>query len=82
MVFDSSGSSQGGRALWMENVLAGGGAGGVTGYPTSALRSLPPYHPPPPPARYQNTYTSPWLVRVSVTLPSSRPSSVRGNFLT
>ena len=36
-----------------------------------ALRSLPPYHAPPmpPPSRYHYpTYTSPWLVRVSLVL--------------
>ena len=72
MVFDSSSSSQGGRALWMENVMPGGG----TGYhqphpPVVGLRSLPPYQPPPHPARqHYSTYASPWLVRVSpLTLP-------------
>jgi hypothetical protein len=75
MVFDH-GSGEGGRALWMENVLsAGGGGGGAVqsqpyggGGPTS-LRSLPPYPNPPPAAsaaaRYYPTYNTPWLVRVS-----------------
>ena len=58
MVFDSSASSQSGRALWMENVMPG--------YQAGPLRSLPPYHPPPHPTRQQySTYASPWLVRVS-----------------
>ena len=65
MVFDSSGTSEGGpggsgraQAVWMDALMAG------------PLRSLPPSQPPPhpqpaPPARYhQPTYTSPWL-RVS-----------------
>ena len=65
MVFDSSGSSQGGsggsgraQAVWVDALMAG------------PMRSLPPYQPPPhpqpaPPSRYhQPTYTSPWL-RVS-----------------
>ena len=61
MVFDSSGSSEGGRAVWMENVMP------QHPPPTSmGLRSLPPYQPPPTPSRYNfPTYTSPWLVRVS-----------------
>ena len=59
MVFDSSSSSQGGRALWMENVMPGAGQ--------QPLRSLPPYQPPPHPGRQQfSTYTTPWLVRVSL----------------
>ena len=72
MVFDSSSSSQGGRALWMENVMpgGGGGGGGGAGYqphpPVVGLRSLPPYQPPPHPTRaHYSTYASPWLVRVS-----------------
>ena len=68
MVFDSSGSSEGGprgagraQAVWMDNLMSVPGP----------LRSLPPYQPPPhpqpaPPSRYHHTtYTSPWLVRVS-----------------
>jgi hypothetical protein len=74
MVFDH-GSGDGGRALWMENVLsAGSAAGGATGgysgagavqYGPTSLRSLPPYPNPPVPARYYPTYNTPWLVRVS-----------------
>ena len=65
MVFDSSGTSQGGpggsgraQAVWVDALMSG------------PMRSLPPYQPPPhpqpaPPSRYhQPTYTSPWL-RVS-----------------
>ena len=70
MVFDSSGSSEGGRALWMENIMPTGGVGypghAPYGPPAVGMRSLPPYQPPPPPSRYHYpTYTSPWLVRVS-----------------
>merc|ERR1719445_979014 len=70
MVFDSSGSSEGGRAVWMENVMP------QHPPPTSmGLRSLPPYQPPPTPSRYNfPTYTSPWLVRGE---PSSRMSGRR-----
>ena len=61
MVFDSSGSSEGGRAVWMENVMPQHPPPSSMG-----LRSLPPYQPPPTPSRYNfPTYTSPWLVRVS-----------------
>ena len=68
MVFDSSSSSQGGRALWMENVMPGGGTGYQPHPPVVGLRSLPPYQPPPHPARqHYSTYASPWLVRVSHT---------------
>jgi hypothetical protein len=65
MVFDH-GSGEGGRALWMENVLSAGGGTGAAQYggPTS-LRSLPPYPNPPVPARYYPTYNTPYLVRVS-----------------
>ena len=57
MVFDSSGSSAGSRAVWMENVMSPGQGSG--------MRSLPPYQPPPTPSRYNYpSYTSPWLVRV------------------
>ena len=64
MVFDTSTSSQGGRALWMENVMPGAGYHPVPQPP--GLRSLPPYQPPPHPARqHYPTYASPWLVRVS-----------------
>merc|ERR1712013_950336 len=72
MVFDSSGSSDGGRALWMENIMPTGGVGYPGhlphGPPAVGMRSLPPYQPPSPPSRYHYpTYTSPWLVRVSHT---------------
>ena len=75
MVYDRGGMQ--GQAMWMENVLPGGGTnypshtGVVSGYGHTPLRSLPPYHPPPPPARYHYpTYNSPWLVRVSAKVVS------------
>jgi hypothetical protein len=64
MVFDH-GSGEGGRALWMENVLSAGGGAGAAQYGPTSLRSLPPYPNPPVPARYYPTYNTPYLVRVS-----------------
>ncbi len=64
MVFDH-GSGEGGRALWMENVLSAGGGTGAAQYGPTSLRSLPPYPNPPVPARYYPTYNTPYLVRVS-----------------